>query len=160
MRGRALVIDANLLLLLVIGASDPSDIARSKRLQAFAPSDFELLVRYGARFTSTVVTPHGLTEVSNLIGSGDDENIRRRNGAFARLVASFVEVHVPAIEITRSSPFYALGLSDAAQLDAARERGRLLTADGRLAQVAAGLRVPVTHFDALRQQVREAARRS
>src|SRR6266481_2713988 len=63
------LIDANLLLLHVVGAHDRRLVSTFKRLSAFAPEDLDTLVAVTRHFRSILVTPHILTEVSNLAGS-------------------------------------------------------------------------------------------
>lgn len=148
---RTFVIDANLLLLLVVGRHDARDIARSKRLSGYSAYDFALLSGLLQSAVVTIVTPHALTEVSNLIGGGDDDSNYQRNRALAGFVAQSIEVYTPSIDLMKAKTFFRLGLSDAAQIAAAMERGTLLTADGPLFQFAVGLGVPAILFEDVRQ---------
>ena len=63
---KQIVVDTNLLLLLVIGITDRSLIAKHKRTRSFEAEDFDLLVSVLAGYDQVVVTPHIMTEVSNL----------------------------------------------------------------------------------------------
>lgn len=61
------VVDANLMVLLVVGAASKNYIARHKRLRNhYTVYDFELLGLLVAEFSDIVVLPHILAEVSNI----------------------------------------------------------------------------------------------
>lgn len=65
---KKLIIDANLLLLYVIGLIDNGNyIGRSDRLERYNKKDFDLLIRLLIPFKEIYVTPYIATEVSNLI---------------------------------------------------------------------------------------------
>ncbi|WP_336014890.1 hypothetical protein [Acinetobacter pittii] len=65
---KKLIIDANLLLLYVIGLIDNGNyIARSDRLDRYNKEDFDLLIRFLEQFKEIYITPYIATEVSNLI---------------------------------------------------------------------------------------------
>lgn len=61
-------LDANLLVLLVVGATGWELIRRHRRLQAFDALDYELLVGLLGNFQQVLVTPNILTETSSLLG--------------------------------------------------------------------------------------------
>ena len=65
---RALTIDAQLLVLLVVGLASPEFIGKHRRLNAYTSSRSDLLRDLMARHAVTVVTPNALTEASNLLG--------------------------------------------------------------------------------------------
>ena len=65
-RERGAVVDTNLLLLFLIGSYRVDLIRRFKRTQRYFPDDFHLLRRFLSEFRQIVVTPHILTEVTNL----------------------------------------------------------------------------------------------
>jgi hypothetical protein len=60
-------VDANLLLLLVVGMTDREFISKHKRLRAFTAEDYDLLQVQLSVATEIIVTPNTLTETSNLI---------------------------------------------------------------------------------------------
>jgi hypothetical protein len=60
------VVDANLLVLLVVGSASRDYIAKHKRLQGYTIYDFELLGLIIADFSDIVLLPHILVEVSSL----------------------------------------------------------------------------------------------
>jgi hypothetical protein len=128
-RGMGVLIDANLLVLYLVGRVNPKRIQTFKRTQAYTFGDFELLERLISRFSKLSTTPHVLTEVSNLTGS-----LGGREGfAIRRLVGSVVDVMEESFDasrtVVRHACFQRLGLTDAA-IAMLCERGILaLTAD-------------------------------
>src|SRR5438874_3988149 len=65
-RSTGLLVDANLLLLYILGKTNKQRIPAFKRTQAYSVGDFELLDDFVSRFRKVVSTPNVLTEVSNL----------------------------------------------------------------------------------------------
>src|SRR2546425_1973988 len=61
-----IVLDTALLMLFVVGITNPALISRHKRLKEYTVGDFELLRNVMARASDVVVTPNVLTETSNL----------------------------------------------------------------------------------------------
>ena len=65
-------LDANLLVLLVVGSVDQELIAKHRRLRRFATEDYEKLLGLIARVERVFVTPNTLTETSNLLAQHRD----------------------------------------------------------------------------------------
>jgi hypothetical protein len=65
-RGKGVLVDTNLLLLLLVGAIDPKHLAKFKPTanHGFTASDFALLCWIIDQFPRIFTTPHVLTEVS------------------------------------------------------------------------------------------------
>ena len=63
-----IIVDANLLLLWIVGLASPDYIHRHKRLQAYTNEDFLILVNILSRARRIILTPNTLTETSNLAG--------------------------------------------------------------------------------------------
>lgn len=104
------LIDANLLLLLLVGRIDTDLIQRFKRTDSFVSQDFEVLASIADRFSSIVTTPNILTEVSNLAVGKYQEEI---SAAFAEQVTVLDESYIKSSAVTDSEAFRKLGLSDA-----------------------------------------------
>lgn len=66
------VIDANLLVLLVVGAVDRRLVGKHRRVRSFEPEDYDLLLDLLQAPQPAVVTPNTLTEVSNLLEDKQD----------------------------------------------------------------------------------------
>ncbi len=68
MQTHRLILDANLLVLFVVGRTSPHLIGKHRRVRAFSADDYELLIRVMGAAKQIVVTPNTLTETSNLLG--------------------------------------------------------------------------------------------
>ncbi len=68
LRGRQkIVLDANLLILLLVGYLDPDHVKNCGRLNAFTKEDYFLLLKILDNFEpEIVITPHVLAELSNM----------------------------------------------------------------------------------------------
>ena len=149
--GRAILLDANLLLLAVVGRFDPTLVGR-KRLDEYAPEHFDLLEHVIAPYSRNLTTPHLLAEVNNL---SDQCVPKPRHRAFRK----FIEVEVipfldecwtPAAELCPTDAFQRLGLADAAICQLADEQTYVLSADAELCSVLWGRGVNAQNFNHLR----------
>ncbi len=131
---REVVLDANLLLLLVVGSGSRNDISRHKRLTPqYGIEQFELLLELLARFQKWVTTPHVLTEADYFVRQSTGAGKERSLIAFCSLIdTGILEVHSPAKDITLQPEFEWLGLSDTGQILVAAESRTLLTNDANL----------------------------
>jgi hypothetical protein len=122
------LIDANLLVLYLIGGVNRERIKTFKRTRAYTFEDFELLVWLVSCFDKLYTTPHVLTEVSNLTGNLEG----RERSAVRSLVALVVDKMEECIErsktVVRDACFERLGLTDAAVARLC-ERGTLVLTD-------------------------------
>ncbi len=67
---KLVALDANLILLLVVGIADSKYIDVHKRLRAYTSSDFQMLKSVVASYEELVGLPNSLSETSNIIGFG------------------------------------------------------------------------------------------
>lgn len=134
------LLDANLLLLLIVGSAGRHLIGRHKRLRAFSQEDFDQL-RGILRSASVIQTsPNVLTECSNLSRQIEGPARRRISEAFHDITRVTAEVHVQALEVTPSENFLRLGLTDAILLSLFQAgHSVLLTADLDLFVTACGI---------------------
>jgi hypothetical protein len=149
-RRRGLLVDANLLLLFFVGVANPEEIPRFKRTNHYTLEDFELLGEFVARFERVVVTPHILTEVSNLAGQLPDH---AKPGVFSALTIGLEhldERHTVALELSKHESFSRFGITDSAVLAHARDELLVLTDDFRLSGYLQSLGVDVFNFNHLR----------
>lgn len=112
---RAILVDANLLVLLIVGLESPAHISRHKRTRQYSISDFALLKSVIIDYDNIAATPHILTEASNLLASQTGEPLRsallRRLGS---LILTLTE-HAPvSADVVRTPLYLRLGLTDAA----------------------------------------------
>ena len=128
-------IDANLLVLLVVGSAGREYISKHRRLRIFSNEDYDLLLRLIRRARDpkrVYVTPNTLTETSNLL---DQHGEPERSLFFARLrflIESSEEVTVTSATAASNIAFSRLGLTDATLFEAVTEEIPLLTVDVEL----------------------------
>lgn len=133
---RGYFVDANLLVLFVVGGEGEHVINRHRRLQGYSVADYELLLDLFGSVDQLFVMPNTLTEASNLLAQHREPE---RSILLARLRAVIYEneeVVVASGDAAASPAFTRHGLTDAALLEAVSEETPLLTADGALYQEA------------------------
>ena len=130
-RGKRILLDANLLLLYLVGTFERARIVRFKRTATFTEADFDLLVGFVGAFRTIVTTPHLLTEVSSLANSLPEYIKSAWAAHFALQTSELLEIFEPAIEVMRKDSFEAFGLADAA-IHSASDNTLILTEDYRL----------------------------
>ena len=150
---RAVAVDANLLLLFVVGSTSRDYIAKHKRLRdTYTTDDYDLLVEMIDRYSDMVLLPNALTELSNLLRHIDEPAKSKIAAQMKRLVEIAPETYIPS-RMAVSRPEYArLGLTDAVLLErASREvdgpAPTLLTADLDLAIAAEKRGYSVENFN-------------
>ncbi len=118
---RGVVVDANLLLLLILGSYDRRQISTNKRLLKFSQEDFDLLVRVLKRFAKVVTTPNILTEVSNLSQAIAESEKAAYFARFASMLTLVREEHVPSATAL-ANRWARFGLTDAAIAEIGEQR--------------------------------------
>ncbi|WP_269513850.1 hypothetical protein [Brevundimonas subvibrioides] len=138
---RALILDANLAVLLIVGLVDSRLITSHRNLSAYDVDDFELVKSVVAMSTELIWCPHLLSEVSSLIRQIGGPARRQVTAGLSQAISGAKETCL-ASETALSHPAYAsLGLTDAILLLLAQSGATLLTADLdlHLAALADGL---------------------
>ena len=123
------LIDANLLVLFVAGRVNPAIIARHRRLDGYDADDYADLATLLGRADRVFVTPNTLTEASNLLRQHREPERSQLMAGLRYLIEESAEIVVASIRAAANPSFPALGLADAALLDAASAAAPLLTAD-------------------------------
>jgi hypothetical protein len=154
-RSDKLLLDTNLLILLVIGLTDSTQIERFKRTRAYTRTDYELLRDFVNGYGALVTTPNVLTETSNLAGQLAEPLRGRVLAVLAGFISGAEERYYASRALTEERVYLQLGLTDTAVKRAAGERVSILTDDlplyGRLASEGA----EVFNFHHLRFQAPE-----
>lgn len=146
-----IVIDSNLLLLLILGSFDENLIGTFKRLAMFTVDDFHELQRLVSKFRAIRVTPHILTEVSNLANSLPEREKRSWAEYFRKwILDELQEQQVPAVQLVKSESFLHFGITDAALAEASRDTF-IVTVDNRLASYLQRQNLRVLNFNHLRR---------
>lgn len=127
MKGRILI-DTNLLVLFVVGIYDTRYIAKHKNVSDYSIEDFESLCIL-LEGSDIVVTPHILTEASNLLWQTSAPHKHHIRKVLGDLIPRSVEHHLQSTSIVLSDHFPALGLTDAGILELPHGSGKILTVD-------------------------------
>ncbi len=136
------VVDANLLLLLVVGATDRAYIKAHKRLRDdYDDEHFDLLGLLISEFSEIILVPNVLTEVSNFARQINNPARSRITVTFKRLVETAIKLPIASRIAVQSEGFADFGLTDVVLLRVCAlalpgASLTLLTADGRLAAKA------------------------
>jgi hypothetical protein len=146
----SLILDANLLVLLVVGSVDERQVPSFKRTRAYTREDFRLLIGHMAQFGTLVVTPHILAEATNLL---DDLKEPLRTTAFLflrELISRSEERFEASVELAGRRQFVRLGLADTAVHSVSEAGAALLTADLDLYLAASATSQHAVNFNHLR----------
>jgi len=153
-RGRALLLDANLLVVFTVGLHEPYAITRHKRTKGdYEPDDYHLIVDLIEFFGEAVTTPNVLTEVSNLLAQRNLSKGFQQAlfGSLAHVIAFLTEHYVSSKDIRSRDQFGAFGLTDIGILQIASAKKRLVvTADSGLATYLRTEEIAVENFGTLR----------
>lgn len=148
-----IALDANLLLLLVVGLTARDYIPRHRRLKSFTPEDFDLLIDCIGLDGVVVTTPNALTEASNLLEYGVYEPLRSElYRTLAQVVHLADERYVPSREVADGGEFLRLGLADCAWLKCLGEEAIFITDELPLYIAATANGIIAYNFTHLRQE--------
>ncbi len=125
-RGGQLLIDANLLLVCLIGRMNRRRIPTFERTSSHSIDDYKIL-----EFLKKIVTtPHILTEVSNLAGKLASDELHKLRQLLSEWISTTLEIFEPSSDVVTDPAFKNLGLADAAISSLCNRAGiLLLTAD-------------------------------
>jgi predicted nucleic acid-binding protein len=149
---RSLLLDANVLVLLIVGSVDRQSIESHKRCKQFTEADFELLITTVAPFEQLAVTTSVLTEASNLLAHTHEDLKRRLLAALGRFVGHATEERPESVAVVAEPTYVRLGLTDAALIACVRSGHSLLTSDLDLYLAASAISERVENFNHLRQR--------
>lgn len=124
--------DANLLVLLIVGRVGRDLISKHRRLQGYTVEDYDALAELIESVERVFVTPNTLTETSNLLNQHGDPDRSRFFHMLRLLIENAEEVVVPGKVASSNSEFVRLGITDATLIEAVTEDTPLLTSDFNL----------------------------
>ena len=130
-RGKRLLLDANLLLLFLIGTFDRSLFARFKRTAGFSANDFDVLANILPFFRHLITTPQLLTEVSSLANALPEWLKPDWHSHLRHHATGLFEVLIPSVELMQLPTFLPFGLADGSIFGVAADT-LILTEDFRL----------------------------
>ena len=132
----ALFVDANLIVLLVVGSVGRELVARHRRTKIFTIEDYDRLRRAVSRVVDVRVTPNTLTEASNLLAQHGEPQRSLLLRKLRALIERSTESVVASVDAARRDEFLSLGLTDAALLEVVSANAPLLTVDLNLYRAA------------------------
>lgn len=148
---KQIILDSNLLVLLIVGLTDPKLISKHRRTKSYEKEDFELLTDILSNYDQVVVTPHILTETSNLVSQTGEPAMSLLRKTLMCLLEDQKEEYQPSIDIGKHTSFLRLGLTDCAILKIIKDELPLITADLDLYLMAAKKNKNTVNFNHLRQ---------
>lgn len=122
-------IDANLLVLLVVGNVGNDLIGRHRRLAGYTADDYTLLRDQLGRVRQTFVMPNTLTEASNLLAQHREPQRSRFLEELRSIIETGEEIVVASVDASQNDAFLKLGLTDAALLERVSADTPVLTVD-------------------------------
>ena len=149
-RRSGILIDTNILLLLFLGAVDPSHIPTFKRTRQFVVEDYTTLTLILASFEKVITTPHILTEVSNLSAQLGDPLKTTYFRFFSEAIGYLQEEQIPSASVAADYVFIRFGLTDAALYTLSMDGYLVLTDDFRLSQYLQSREIAVINFNHIR----------
>ena len=148
---RSLLLDANILVLLIVGGVDRASILLHKRTRNFVQADYDLLVATIAGYDGLVVTTSVLTEASNLLAYTNDSLRERLLAALGRFIGAVSEQRPESASVVSEQIFVRLGLTDAGLMTCVRAGHSFLTTDLDLYLAAVEISQNAINFNHLRQ---------
>lgn len=149
-RRAGILVDANLLLLYVVGAYGPRWIERFKHTSAYTEDEFEVLDRLLGQFQTVVTTPPVLTDVSNFLGHLPEGPRRDCTKLFRRLIPELSETHYSSEKLCEHPYFLQFRLTDTGIAEVSENSYLVVTDDLPLYHALANDEQAVINFNHLR----------
>jgi hypothetical protein len=128
-KSKGIIIDTNLLLLLIVGQYDKNFIPQHRRLEKYEIIDFEWLINFIKHFKKIIITPHILTELSNLSFTMSEPKLSDYIKRFVFILKSFTEENLSLSNILSLDLLPELGVTDSAFIDIAKNKNYLVITD-------------------------------
>jgi hypothetical protein len=148
------VLDANLLLLYIVGKYSKKLIANFKRTVSYSEEDFEIVNRFVAWFNNSIATtPNILTEVSNLSGQlgGGRENPYFEE--FKRQVVLIDEKYIKSSKACENIHLGKYGLTDIGIIMASKGNYLVFTDDFKLSSLLEHYEIDFINMNHIRTQL-------
>ena len=151
-----ILIDANALVLLIIGLIDQNLISKHKRTSAYSKKDYEDLLMMIVDFNKLVVLPNVWTEVDNLLNRFSGPYRWQYLETIKSLINQTSERYLPSQLGVNSTYFVSDGLTDSLLVELAQECELFITGDSSLSDVAVANGIKV--YDLSQQRSRNLRR--
>lgn len=145
-----IAIDANALVVLIIGSIDVRLFKTHPRVSTYDQQDYIELLTIIGNINQLAILPNVWTEVDNLLNnfSGNYKYPYIQNIAFA--IQSTTEIYLPSINAIVNPYFFDLGLTDCLLLEQAKTCSLLITSDSTLSDYATALGIQV--YDVVKER--------
>ena len=131
-----MLIDANALVLLIIGLIDQELISSHKRTSTYTKDDYENLLLIIKDFHNLVVLPNVWTEVDNLLNRFPGERKWAYIERIKELTTQTTEKFLTTKRGVNSEYFMSVGLTDSLLVELGKECDLFITADTFLSDIA------------------------
>jgi hypothetical protein len=149
-RGKGVLVDANLLVLMLVGSVNITRIQNFKRTSNFDADNFRTLKSLCDWFGSPlIVTPHILSQASDLCDLGGSEGTAVRR-LFQNIAEVLEERYDPAVQLVQNPVFGRFGLADASIAAVCAREILVLTADIQLQVALASRGLDALNFNHVR----------
>jgi len=146
------LVDTNLLLLLAVGITDRSYVARHRRLSAFDLKDFDTVYELVDSFAGIASCPNIWSETSNLIRYVSEPMSGQIATTLKSLVERSEEFYTESRQALRRREYHRLGVTDAVLLEMARTGHVLLTDDFPVYYAAANAGYQAINYNHIREE--------
>jgi len=144
------LIDANALIILLLGLIDPKLINKHKRTSIYEEQDFNDLVAFVGDIKELVVLPNIWTEVDNLLNNFSGNYKVKYIEQITNTIKLTTEKFIQSKTATESVGFYDLGLTDSLLLEYSKDCELLITSDSSLSDYA--IAHGITVFDLVKNR--------
>lgn len=125
----SVLVDTNLMLLLAVGLTDKSYIAKHKRLAVYDIDDFDSVSEIVNGFAALVSCPNVWSETSNFVRYVNEPLRSRISETLRQLIGISEEIYTESRFATKRQEYSSLGVTDAVLLTMAQTGSVLLTDD-------------------------------
>ena len=146
----SVLIDTNLLVLLIVGATDRKLIDRHRRTKQFVARDYDELRDLLKGFDEFWVTSHCLAETSNLLKQTNDRNAGDLLLTLAVFCSGARESHLSKDQIVADDNFLRLGVADTGFVQKSKRVNWSITVDVQLYEAISRLGRNVVNFNHVR----------
>jgi hypothetical protein len=148
---KTIVLDANLLVLLVVGLTETKYISTHRRLKGYGVVDFKLLAAMISESAGLAVTPNALSRASNLLRQINEPAKTQIAIAFRELIKKTNEIYTTSADASSRSEFLRIGLSDCALLEVSKKSMVVLSVDLELCLAALTAGYEAVNFNHVRE---------
>ena len=138
-----IVIDANSLIVLILGQIDPKLISKHKRTSIYNEEDYNDLVAIIGDIEKLVTLTNVWTEVDNLLNNFNKGLKDQYIETLSELVQSVDESYISTISVKDQYYLYDLGVTDSLLLQLAKNCEFLITGDSQLSDYAQAFGIKV-----------------